>query len=132
MPEKKEIPVEMEKVRRRFERWRKARRGRSPIPRRLWMAAANLAREHGVNPTSQALGLEFNKLRSFVESGKTRRKKVTAAARFLELVAAPAGADESSEPLDQATAGLSADAAIPAAVGAGVDVRRYRASRRDA
>jgi hypothetical protein len=40
------------------------------------------------------LGLEFNKLRSFVESGKTRRKKVTAAPRFLELVAAPAGVTE--------------------------------------
>lgn len=94
MPDKKEIPVEMEKVHRRFERWRKTRRGRAPIPRRLWAAAASLAREHGVNPTSQALGLEFNKLRSFVESGKTRRKKLTAAPRFLELVAAPAGVTE--------------------------------------
>ena len=76
MADKKEIPVEMEKVHRRFERWRKTRRGRAPIPERLWTEAASLAREHGVNQTSQALGLEFNKLRSFVESGKTRRKKV--------------------------------------------------------
>jgi len=82
MPDKKDIPVEMERVHRRFERWRKTRRGRAPIPRRLWAAAASLAREHGVNLTSQALGLEFNKPRSFVESGKTRRKKVTAARRF--------------------------------------------------
>ena len=94
MPDKKNVPVEMEKVQRRFEQWRKARRGRTPIPERLWAAAASLAREHGVNPTSQALGLEFNKLRSFVESGKTRRKKVTAAPRFLELVAAPTGVTE--------------------------------------
>jgi len=28
----------------------------------LWAAPASLAREHGVNSTSQALGLEFNKL----------------------------------------------------------------------
>ena len=94
MPDKKNVPVEMEKVHRRFEQWRKTRRGRTPIPERLWAAAASLAREHGVNPTSQALGLEFNKLRSFVESGKTRRKKVMAAPRFLELVAAPAGVTE--------------------------------------
>lgn len=94
MPDKKNVPVEIEKVRRRFERWRKSRRGRAPIPERLWAAAAGLAREHGVNPTSQALGLEFNKLRSFVESGKTRRKKVTAGPRFLELVAGPAGLTE--------------------------------------
>jgi hypothetical protein len=40
------------------------------------------------------LGLEFNKLRSFVESGTTRRKKATAAPRFLELVAPPAGVTE--------------------------------------
>jgi len=92
---KKEIPAEMESVHRRVERWRKRRRGRAPIPRRLWEAAANLAREHGVNATSQALGLEFNKLRSFVESSKTRRKKATAGVpRFLELVAAPAGISE--------------------------------------
>jgi hypothetical protein len=98
VPDKKEIPVEMEKVHRRFERWRKTRRGRAPIPRRLWAAAASLAREHGVNPTSQALGLEFNKLRAFAESGKTGKKKakkrMTAAPRFLELVAAPAGVTE--------------------------------------
>ena len=98
MPDKKEIPVEMEKVRRRFERWRKARRGRAPIPRRLWAAAGSLAREHGVNPTSQALGLEFNKLRAFAESEKTGKKKakkrMTAAPRFLELVAAPASVTE--------------------------------------
>ena len=94
MPDKKDIPVEMEKVHRRFQRWRKTRRGRAPIPRRLWAAAASLAREHGVNPTSQALGLEFNKLRSLVGSGKTRRKRATAAPRFLELVAAPAGVTE--------------------------------------
>ena len=94
MADKKNIPVAMEKVHRRFQRWRKTRRGRAPIPRRLWAAAASLAREHGVNPTSQALGLEFNKLRSLVGSGKTRRKRATAAPRFLELVAAPAGMTE--------------------------------------
>jgi hypothetical protein len=94
VPEKKAIPVELEKVHRRFERWRKARRGRAPIPERLWAAAASLAREHGVNPTSQALGLEFNKLRSFVESGKTAKKKRTGTPRFLELVTAPAGQTE--------------------------------------
>lgn len=94
MPDKKDIPAEMESVHRRFERWRKTRRGRAPIPGRLWAAAASLAREHGVNATSKALGLEFNKLRSFVESGKTRRKKAAAAPQFLELVATPAGATE--------------------------------------
>jgi hypothetical protein len=96
--QKLSIPAGMEKVHRRFERWRKTRRGRAPIPKRLWVAAASLAREYGVNPTSKALGLEFNKLRAFVESGRTARKRakrrMTAAPRFLELVTAPAGVSE--------------------------------------
>ena len=92
--EKPNVPSGMEKVQRRFERWRKTRRGRAPIPERLWVAAASLAREHGVNSTSKALGLEFNKLRSFVESGRAAKKRVTAVPRFLELVAAPAGVTE--------------------------------------
>jgi hypothetical protein len=41
VPEKRrsEIPIGMEKVYRRLERWRKIRRGREPIPKRLWAAA---------------------------------------------------------------------------------------------
>jgi hypothetical protein len=84
----------MEKVQGRLERWRKTRRGRAAIPERLWVAAASLAREHGINATSKALGLEFNKLKSFVGSGRTAKKRVAAAPRFLELVAAPAGVSE--------------------------------------
>ena len=43
-----EIPVGMERIYRRFERWRKSHRGRLPIPAPLWAAAAEVAREHGV------------------------------------------------------------------------------------
>jgi hypothetical protein len=73
-PDKKGIPVEMENVNRRFQPWRKRTRAERGSRK---AAAASVAREHGVNATSQALGLEFNKLRSMVESEKTRRKKVT-------------------------------------------------------
>ena len=90
--EKSDIPGGMQKVHRRLERWRKTRRGRAPIPKGLWEAAGRLAREYGVNPTSKALGLEFNKLRSFAESGKEARKEVTAPPQFLELVS-PAAAN---------------------------------------
>ena len=88
--EKSDIPAGMQKVYRRLERWRKARRGRAPIPKGLWEAAGRLAREHGVNATSKALGLEFNKLRAFAESGRVARKRVTAPPQFLELVTPPA------------------------------------------
>jgi hypothetical protein len=39
-----DIPHNMREVCRRFERWRSAHTGR------LWAAAAELAREHGVSP----------------------------------------------------------------------------------
>lgn len=90
MVDRTDFPVEVEKVYRRFERWRSVRRGRSPIPERLWMAAAKVAREYGVNATSKALGLEFKKLKAFAEAGE-RVKKAVPAPQFLELVAPPAG-----------------------------------------
>jgi len=84
--DKSEIPVGMEKVRRRLERWRKTRRGRAPLPGRLWAAAANLAREHGVNRTSRALGLEFNKLKALARKKKAEKKEAQTP-HFLELMA---------------------------------------------
>jgi len=79
----------MEKVYRRLERWRKIRRGREPIPKRLWAAAAAVAREHGINPTSKTLHLEFKKLKGFVESERPRKRIVTRTPQFVELMASP-------------------------------------------
>jgi len=53
----------MRKVYRKLERWRSKRKGRARIPESLWTAAGELAREHGVNPVSRVLRLEFNHLR---------------------------------------------------------------------
>jgi hypothetical protein len=58
-----DIPRNMRKVQRRFEQWRSAHTGRLPIPQRLWMAATELAREHGVFDTAKALHLEYGKLK---------------------------------------------------------------------
>ena len=63
-----DIPNSMQKVYRRFERWRSAHTGRLPIPDRLWSAAVRLAREHGVFRTAKALRLEYGKLKRLVES----------------------------------------------------------------
>ena len=83
------IPIGMQKVYRRLERWRRKLRGRSAIPERLWAAAAAVAREHGINRTSQVLHLEFNKLKEFVESGKPRKRTAHPAPQFVELMTAP-------------------------------------------
>ena len=89
------ISVGMEKVYHRLERWRKVRRGREPIPKRLWSAAAAVAREHGINPTAKALGLEYKKLKGYVESGRRKKRTAPPMPQFVELMAsAPVGISE--------------------------------------
>jgi hypothetical protein len=84
-----EVPVGMQRIYRRFERWRRSRRGRSPIPAALWVAAAEVAREHGVFRTAKTLRLEYGKLKGMVASAKpaVRRAPAPPPAGFLELVA---------------------------------------------
>ena len=82
-----EVPVAMRKVYRRLLRWRSQRKGRARIPESLWAAAGELAREHGVNPVSRALRLEFNHLKRLAEpSGQVARKR-RAMPAFVELIA---------------------------------------------
>lgn len=65
-----EIPQGMKRIYQRFARWRSAHPGvRLPIPPRLWRAAAQVAREHGVCRTSQVLRLEYGKLKRIAEPG---------------------------------------------------------------
>ena len=81
-----EVPVAMRKVYRRLLRWRSQRKGRARIPESLWAAAGELAREHGVNPVSRVLRLEFNHLKRLAESsGQARKKRAMPA--FVELIA---------------------------------------------
>ena len=100
--ESPDIPPNMQKVLRRFERWRNAHTGRLPIPTRLWGAAVELAREHGVFHTAKALRLEYGKLKQLLESTgavkrhgaatasvKSRRTRSEAPPAFLELLASP-------------------------------------------
>lgn len=54
----------MNEVRRRIEHWRRTRRCRTAIPEELWLAAAAVARVHGVNATADALRLDYYRLKS--------------------------------------------------------------------
>ena len=106
--ESPDIPHSMRKVYRRFERWRSAHTARLPIPERLWAAAVELAREHGVSRTAQALRLEYGKLRRLMESAspvvKSRVVKAPAAGRRrAQSMAPPAFVEVMPSP----TAGLS-------------------------
>ena len=63
-----DVPDSMQRVYRRFERWRGSHRGRLPIPAGLWASAAMVAREHGVFQTAKVLRLEYAKLKLMVAS----------------------------------------------------------------
>ena len=103
--ENPDIPPNMLKVYRRLRRWRSTHTGRLPIPESLWAAAGELARAHGINPTAKALHLEYGKLKQRAEAAMPavkksvakvlarfpRRARRTPAARFVELMAPPAG-----------------------------------------
>ena len=89
MPSEAAIPDELEQLRCRFEEFRNTRSGHARLPETLWVAAAELARRYGVNPTARALGLEYGGLRKRVENqgqSKAKRKR-TEGPSFMEFVA---------------------------------------------
>ena len=89
-----DVPDGMQKIYRRFERWRSSHQGRLPIPKALWASAAEAAREHGVFRTATILRLEYAKLKRMTKSAAPVKRRTASPAEFLELVApqvAPAG-----------------------------------------
>jgi hypothetical protein len=61
------LPAQLEGIRRRFERWRRTRPGRSRIPEPMWTAAVKAAGEYGVHKTAQALRVDYYALKKRVE-----------------------------------------------------------------
>lgn len=63
----------MERVRQRFEQWRRTRTPRrSPIPATLWAAAVALARQHGLYATSRLLRLDYTALKRRMSTAEDR------------------------------------------------------------
>ncbi len=69
----RDLPAELERIRRRFECWRRTRKGRSRIPEPLWTSAVKAAGRYGVNKTAQALRLDYYALKKRVEAVGSRR-----------------------------------------------------------
>jgi hypothetical protein len=82
----------IEKIRKRLETWRKARKPRARIPDRLWNEAVKAARQYGVNKTARTLHLEYNALKKRLHA-VTDDNKTTPA--FIELI--PAASSPLSE-----------------------------------
>jgi len=85
-----DVPARLGVLRRRFERWRAKRTGLSRIPASLWAAAVKATRRHGLNPTAQALGLDYNALKRHVaaaeaEPASGHGSEGRAVATFVEL-----------------------------------------------
>jgi len=57
------LPGRLERTRRRFERWRRSRKKRTPIPDPLWAAAVEAAGEYGVSRTASALRVDYYSLK---------------------------------------------------------------------
>ena len=87
-----DIPDGMRGIHGRFSRWRKSHRGRLPIPRSLWSAAAEVAREQGVFRTAKVLSLEYGKLKRLAKESQptgrrtTRRGASSPPAAFMEFL----------------------------------------------
>ena len=91
-----DFPAWLERLRRRFDRWRQTRDGRSRIPEALWVSAVKAASRHGLNATVRALRLDYYSLKKRVEAdgsrgGSDRREVAKSAAgkirggKFIEL-----------------------------------------------
>jgi hypothetical protein len=63
----------LDHVCREFDAWRQRRRGRAPIPFRLWALAVEQARSAGVHFTARRLRLNYYSLKQRVEGEGTAR-----------------------------------------------------------
>ena len=85
-----ELPAWLVATRRRFEGWRRTRKGRSRIPETLWASAVKAAGKCGLHRTAKALGLDYYSLKKRVEGAASRGvSEGEASATFVEL--APPG-----------------------------------------
>src|SRR5712692_6103493 len=85
-------PAAIERVRQRFEHWRRTRpSGRMRIPARLWAAAVALAREQGIYTTSRVLRLDYAVLKRRVGSADAAGSVALAGSHptLIELKPAP-------------------------------------------
>ena len=90
-----DVPNGMQKICRRFERWRSSHQGRLPIPKALWASAAEVARKHGVFRTATILRLEYAKLKRMTKSAAPVKRRTASPAEFLEFVAPRVAPSES-------------------------------------
>ena len=82
------LPGRLEKVQRRFERWRQSRKIPSRIPGPLWASAVRMASMYGIAHTAKTLRVNYTALKKRIEHEADVNPSVPQAspvATFLEL-----------------------------------------------
>jgi hypothetical protein len=86
---------ELEQLKRQFEDFRSSRMSQGRLPEALWKGAAEAAKRYGVNPTAQALRLDYNRLKKHMTAKVDpvkRKREITPGPEFVELIGPPPGA----------------------------------------
>jgi hypothetical protein len=99
------LPVRLEGLRRRFERWRRAHKARSRIPEPLWSSAVRMVGTYGLNRTAKVLRLDYYVLKKRVQQAGVAivDPPEKGGATFLELAPLPsAGVCECTLDLENA------------------------------
>jgi hypothetical protein len=73
---------QLEQLRKRFIKWRRTRKAKTPIPGRLWNSAVKMAMHYGLSRTAKALRLNYYDLKKKIES---RAIAPSSAPAFIEL-----------------------------------------------
>ena len=85
-----ELPEATVQLQQQLERWRATQPVRTKLPESFWQSAAELARQHGLNPTARVLRLDYTALKRRVSGSLSRPGKPVQAA-FVELVGSGTG-----------------------------------------
>jgi hypothetical protein len=91
----------LKRLRGRIDDWRSSRKKLHPMPSQLWMEAAALARELGVNPVRSVLGLNYESLKRHLgdEGVASRGPSEASMAKFVELSGAQVLGSPSAGPV---------------------------------
>lgn len=105
--QKRDLPAPVERVRKRFEEWRRTRKPRSRIPDSLWAAAVEIAGTYGLHRTARALPVEYYSLKKRLEqqsaAARSRYERQGPGTTFVELSPVPIGACDCTLELEDTT-----------------------------
>jgi hypothetical protein len=88
-----DLPGHVERLRKRFERWRRRRKPRARIPDSLWAAAVKVAGTYGLHRTARAIPVEYYSLKRRLDqqSAAAGRLEPSSQPTFVELAPANDG-----------------------------------------